>query len=175
MPKYQGELDGLCGPYAIANAFELCGVQDTRTTFEAACRSLPAGRWPRTLWEGTSFRDLKRMIRRCRDELPDAAGIRARYPFEKKPPRSNEEYWKAFDRLFDENPNICCMIIGLTRPDYHWIVASRDSQKRIVFSDTDPHKPFARKNRASLFAGSKNGNPNKWLIERSELILLEVA
>lgn len=175
MPRYQGELDGLCGPYAVANAFELCGVEDTQRAFELACASLPARRWPKTLWEGTTFNDLKRMIRHCRNELEDAAHIRASYPFEKKVPRTNDEYWKAFDGLFQAKPNICCMIIGLTRPSAHWIVASRDSQKRIVFSDTDPHNPFQRKNRSSLFAGSRNGNPNKWIIDRSELIILEVT
>ena len=47
MPSFQGELDGLCGPYAIVNAFEECGLADDgEAIFKACCKALSAARWP---------------------------------------------------------------------------------------------------------------------------------
>ena len=173
MPSHQGALDGLCGPYAVVNAFQLCGMSDGASIFETACGSLPAKRWPAVLWQGTTFRDVKRMIRYCQEAVPGTDAIRTRYPFERNPPTTPQQYWDEFDDLFENAPSIRCMIVGLTRPSLHWIVASRDTHKRVVFTDTDPHKPFQRKNRSSLHPGSRNGNPSKWIIDRSELILFE--
>lgn len=174
MPNYQGQLDGLCGPYAIVNAFEHCGIEKPEELFKAACLALAHRRWPKVLWEGTTFGDLKRMIKSCRSVCADAAEVKTSYPFDRDTPKSNAEYWKRFDKLFKERPKVRCMILGMTRPSMHWIVAFREGGTRVSFVDADPHKPFQRKNRTMLHAGSRNGNPQKWIIDRGELILFEV-
>ena len=46
---YQGHYDGLCGMYAIANAFMECGVKDGEEVFHTACTMLAQKRWPKTL------------------------------------------------------------------------------------------------------------------------------
>lgn len=171
MPNHQGKLDGLCGPYAIVNAFEHCCVKRPEQVFEVACSALAKSRWPNVLWEGTSFSDLKRMIKRCRDKVEGASVIQTRYPFEKHPPPNNKVYWTRFNKLFDDESNIRCAILGLWRPSEHWIVASRNTKGRLSFTDTNPYKPFQIKNCSSLHAGRRHGNPNKWVIERSDLIL----
>ncbi|WP_210165227.1 hypothetical protein, partial [Agrobacterium tumefaciens] len=61
-------------------------------------------------------------------------------------------------------------------PLSHWIVAYREGKgTRITFVDTDPNKPYQRKNRSMLHPGVRNGHPKKWIIEKSELILFEVG
>lgn len=174
MPEYQGRLDGLCGPYAVVNAFAHCGIAEPEAIFEAACRALAPRRWPKVLWDGTSFGDLKRMIKLCRESIENASSVKTSYPFSRSTPKSNDGYWTRLDQLFSSRPNARCMILGLTRPSLHWIVAYRESPTRISFIDTDPHNPFQRKNRTMLHAGSRNGHPKKWIIDRSELILFEV-
>lgn len=174
MPNYQGQLDGLCGPYAIVNAFEHCGIERSDEIFQAACAALATRRWPKVLWEGTTIGDLKRMVKHCRESVSGAASIKTSYPFSRNPPNSNQSYWEHFDQLFVDRPNARCMILGLTRPSYHWIVAHRESGTRVSFADTDPRKPFQRKNRSMIHAGSRNGHPKKWIVDRSELILFEV-
>lgn len=77
---YQGYYDGLCGMYAIANAFMECGVKDGEEVFHTACSVLAQKRWPKTVWEGTKFGDMKRMISGCCEELA-IEGLRVRYPF----------------------------------------------------------------------------------------------
>ena len=167
MPCYQGELDGLCGPYAIANAFEECGYHNMHElVFQTACCAASGRRWPSLLWEGTSFGDLQRMIRRALDHHA-AGGLAVRYPFLRNTPATNREYWRRFDEVF-ENEGVLCGIVGLSQPSNHWIVISRDGS-RLWFTDSTPSYPYQRKNRASIFAGERRRRPTQWLVERSEL------
>lgn len=172
MPSYQGELDGLCGPYAIANAFELCGCcTGNEKVFKLACQAFAQRRWPEILWEGTSFHDMQRMIKACIDNVKFAQSyeLDVSYPFMKIVPNTNSEYWDRFDEIFDDKA-VQCGIIGITLPSAHWIVASRDGS-RIEFTDSTAHKSMLRKNRASLYAGERRQKPNQWLIDRKEFIV----
>ena len=172
MAFYQGCLDGLCGEYSIANAFIQCGFQD-EDYFQTACRAVARRRWPEVLWEGTTFGDMKRMIRRCllvHDELADVA---VSYPFSRRPPDTNDAYWERFDRIFAD-PDVRSAIVGLEKPDPHWIVVLRDGQ-RLLFVDSNPFRPRVRKNRKSLHAGERRRSKNQWLINRSELIAFRSA
>jgi hypothetical protein len=175
MPKHQGELDGLCGPYAIANALEHCGLEDcsAEDVFQSACSALGRTRWPGVLWRGATFADLQRMIKRVQRQLPGMDRVAITYPFMKNPPGSNDAYWKRFDALFDEEGvGDRCAIIGITRPTNHWIVASKDGQ-RIQLTDCVHGASNRRKNRSSLYAGARCPDPNRWLIDRRELVLIE--
>lgn len=169
MPKYQGEYDGLCGPYAIVNAFEHCQYPNTELIFKTACSAFPKSRWPDLLWKGTTFEDMKKMLNTCKKELQFSPEIIVGYPFEKSTPQTNKEYWLRFDELF-ENESVKCAIIGQTKPSLHWIVASRSTQNRIIFSDSTVNQPFIQKNRSSIHAGKTRRNLKQWLIDRRELI-----
>jgi hypothetical protein len=170
MPSYQGSLDGLCGPYAVANALEQCGLADDHEAlFRLACSAPALTRWPNVLWLGTSFADLQRMIKACLDSEANTVGLEARYPFWRDPPESNAAYWARFDSIF-EDEKVVCGIIGITRPMMHWIVVSRDG-RRLLFTDCSPSQPYQRKNRSSLFAGQRARKPNQWLIDRRELVV----
>ena len=175
MPKHQGELDGLCGPYAIANALEHLRLDDCRpeAVFQSACSALSRKRWPGVLWKGATFADLQKMIKRCQRDIPGMARVSFTYPFMKHPPANNDSYWKRFDALFEEEtPGVRCAIIGVTRPSNHWIVASRDGS-RIQLIDCVHGASNRRKNRKSFYAGKRCADPNKWLIDRQELVLIE--
>lgn len=174
MPSFQGELDGLCGPYAIVNAFEECGLADDgEAIFKACCKALSAARWPALMWEGTSFGDLQRMIRACLDDPDIATHVEVSYPFSRDPPTTNDDYWWRFDEVFSDETAVCA-IIGITQPRLHWIVAGWDGG-RVIFFDSDARTPRHRKNRASLFAGKRREKPHQWLIERHELIVFRNA
>ena len=167
-PSYQGELDGLCGPYAIANAFEECGYPQKEATFKLACEALSKQRWPKVLWEGTTFGDMQRMIKAC---IKNIDHIKVGYPFMHSVLQSNDEYWNKFDFIFsDDNPSAMCAIIGLTKPSEHWIVVTR-SGTRIDFTDSTAGQPYLRKNRSSIIAGLRRRKSRQWLIDRKELII----
>jgi hypothetical protein len=176
MPKYQGELDGLCGPYAIANALEACGLKGHyEAMFQTACEALARSRWPALLWDGTGYGDLQRMIRACLSSPHNSKAVTVSYPFQHKPPSTNRDYWTQFDALFAE-PAVRCAIIGLTQPRAHWVVVTRDSGDggRLRFTDSDARNPGPRKNRTSLFAGERRQRPTQWLIDRKELAVFSV-
>jgi hypothetical protein len=165
-PSYQGEFDGLCGPYAIANALEECCYTDKETIFKLACEALSKRRWPAVLWSGTTFRDMQRMIRAC---LQNINHIQVRYPFMHSIPESNDIYWEKFDTIFNDQ-SAMCGIIGVTKPAVHWIVVSRNGN-RIDFKDSRAGEPYLRKNRSSLIAGLRRKKTSQWLINRKELIV----
>lgn len=170
MPAYQGALDGLCGPYAIVNALELCGLgKDRDTLFQAACSISPSLGWPTPVWLGTSYSDLKRMVRACLSSPANRHGISARYPLTKAAPPTNSRYWERFDEAFSD-PRAICGIIGVRQPNQHWVVVLPDGG-RIAFVDSCAERPTYRKNRAALFAGFRRPKPSQWLLDRRELII----
>lgn len=171
MPSYQGELDGLCGPYAIINALELCGLGRERDElFRAACSISPTFSWPSPVWLGTSYIDLKRMVRACLSSPANRVGISARYPLTRDAPSTNAAYWERFDAAFSD-PRAVCGIVGLRKPHQHWLVALPDGG-RVAFIDSCAERPVYRKNRASLFAGLRRAKASQWLLDRRELIVL---
>lgn len=170
-PKHQGELDGLCGPYAIANAISfLAGEDRFNEIFQEACRGLASSRWPQTIWEGTTFGDLKKMISRCKKNIEDLSCFKFSYPFLRKTPKTNSDYWLKFDDILNREPKQCA-IIGITRPSMHWIVVSSSGEK-IKFRDSTATSRMYSKPRTSLYAGERNSDKEKWMIDRQELILI---
>ncbi|WP_374660424.1 hypothetical protein [Phenylobacterium sp.] len=170
MPSYQGELDGLCGAYAIANALEQCGLgKHHETFFQIACAAA-SERGPQHIWEGTSFSILRRMLAACLRSPSNRAGIRASYPFYRETPPSNAAYWERFDKQF-ENDRALCGIVGLIKPTPHWLVIAPDG-RRLIFTNSDPSGLYQRKNRAAVFAGTRRKRPGQWLLDRRELVVL---
>lgn len=170
MPAYQGQLDGLCGQYAIANAFELCGLRSNRQAiFEAACSVAPELKWPVALWKGTTFTDLRRMVRQCVRHPANTTGVEAHFPFLKSAPISDAAFWRGFDDAFSD-PRSVCAIVGLSSPYNHWIVAVPDGG-RIAFVDSAAERNFFRKNRASLYAGHRPRSPSQWVLDRQAVAI----
>ena len=174
MPAYQGEYDGLCGMYAIANAYAVCDYKEDfcAELFQVACGALPQRRWPSVLWKGTDFADMKKMVRACRryekDKSSDSTLVSDAF-FNGTPP-SNEAYWRRFDEIF-RNENVRCGIVGRTEPSPHWIVIDRDTIRRVWFSDSDVNRPEFRKNVASLYAGQRRRSQTQWRLCREELLV----
>jgi len=177
MVKYQGELDSLCGIYAICNAIEYLGIKGEHDKlFKIICESFHIKRYPSLLCEGTYFGELKRAISKCKKELPELSQIKVSYPFwfRKNIPKNNERYWKYFDNLFDKLPTERrCAIIGLTKPSDHWIVVTKERYKKnIHFIGFDKKAPYKAKRRSSLHAGERHSR-KELVIDRKELIFFE--
>ena len=173
---YQGNLDGLCGPYAIVNAFDRCGLNEDwlgQDLFNIACLAVDG--WPEVLWAGTDFSQMKTMLKACRKSLNKAykkAGydfhVKLEYPFEGKgKPRSNGEYWKRFDRIFS-NSDIICGILGVEDPHEHWIAFENKKHKLVVF-DSDAEGDTRRIRKKDIYAG--NCVRRRWLVSRKELVV----
>lgn len=179
MPFYQGTLDGLCGLYALVNAYEACGIEEEETlklVFKLACDTLPRRRWPDVLWDGTSFQEMKKMICRCEEAMGNGGDspIIAEFPFEGNDPGSNDQYWAYFDRAFSYE-DVVCGIVGLEKPSNHWIVIERGSKKHIWFTDSDGDDDLVyRMNVSSLHAGPRRRDKTQWRLNREELIIFKL-
>ncbi len=170
-PKQQGNLDGLCGIYAIVNALGLQGLKDADSIFQTCCSALVESRWPAVLWKGTTLRDLEVMLKSCREEFA-MDHISVRYPFHREQPASNEEFWTEFDELFAEKPKTTCAIIGLEAPYLHWLVAKRKG-KDLIFIDSDSIHPRRTVSRSDIYAGGRRTNDETYRLNRKEVVLFE--
>ncbi|MDT0683084.1 hypothetical protein RM543_10335 [Roseicyclus sp. F158] len=170
--KQQGELDGLCGMYAIVNALRKMGVSREDEVFQTCCEALCSSRWPDTLWEGTTLRDIEVMLKGCRAaDIKGVERITVSYPFRRTEPKSNKEFWDSFYELFQENRANKCAILGLAEPSLHWLVANPNGSG-IRFTDSGVRKPVTVPQNM-IYAGSRRSGKETHRIERKEVILFE--
>ena len=174
---YQGSLDGLCGPYAIVNAYHQCDIEEDwlgEDIFAIACMAIRG--WPQVLWEGTSFEQMIKMLKACQNSLKSAyeeAGckypIEVKYPFRNNEPGSNKEYWKRFDEEFFRDSAICG-IIGMEVPSEHWFAFDISVKTLSVFDSTHPSDRRMRRVRIKeIHAGVYQ--MKSFVINRRELIM----
>jgi len=137
---WQGTLDGLCGPYAIVNAYDLCDIEEDwlgQDIFKFACSAI--GNWPDVLWEGTTFKHMRTMLKACQKVLKSAYReadcaypIRIEYPFRTNPPRSGKKFRKRLHRVFCRD-DVICGIVGMEEPAAHWFSFVKLERTVIVF------------------------------------------
>lgn len=184
---YQGSADGLCGMYAIVNALTMaCGIEDypkasrrksedtdqvSWRILQRACLALPKEKWPEFLWNGTNFAQLKTMINACVEPVA-ADGVYVEYPFDKKEPRTIEDFWNRMSEFW-EDENIRCAIIGINNPFPHWTAIGLEG-RRVYVLDSTAGETMTRMNIASLSARASEAQDRerkKWNIDRQEVAL----
>ena len=178
---YQGSLDGLCGPYAIVNAYRQCDIEEKwlgKDIFAISCLAIEG--WPQILWDGTSFRDMRKMLKSCRNALQSAYEeadceypIKVTYPFWKKPPRTNKEYWKRLDEIFCRN-DVLCGIIGMEHPSEHWFAFDKKAKTLTAFDSTH-HTDGGMRRIAIKDIHAGVHEKKKYVVNRRELIVFRSA
>lgn len=174
---YQGTLDGLCGPYAIVNAYHQCDIEENwlgQDIFNIACLAIKG--WPHVLWEGTSFGQMVKMIKARQKALESAYKeggthfpIEIRYPFYRNEPDTDKEYWRIFEEIFSCN-DVVCGIVGMECPSEHWFAFSKRERTLSVHDSSRPSDGGTRRIRLEdIHAGVYQ--MNKFVISRQELIV----
>jgi hypothetical protein len=171
MAFYQGELDGLCGMYAIVNAIQLCdSTVDVNEIFQLTCQGLAQSRWPAVLWEGTSLPQLQRMAKNVTRQYPQ---FTVKYPFSKKAPSNPQAFWDEFDRIF-ENETAKCAIVRVAEtlgaPMHHWTVIHPNGQK-IQNTDSTANAQHASKLRKSFHPGERRKSTRQTLVIKEDLMV----
>jgi hypothetical protein len=169
MPRYQGQLDGLCGQYAIVNAMTALRDVEAKHVFETACHAIARSRWPHVVWEGTEIGDMKRMIRRCLEQMPALDGVEVAYPFLRRQPSSSEHFWGEFYEMFEQR-RARYAILGLSRPRDHWM-GVKPKGGRLMFIDSDPHKAKILKSPAQVHMGKRRTDRRQWRAPPTHLIV----
>jgi hypothetical protein len=177
----QGTLDGMCGQYALINAFTACGAFKTYIAQQAMLKALnaalPKNTWPAAVLAGTSFDDLRVMIRRAQ-RARRVYGFKIAYPFdaEYRPKRLESEYLAQLLSLLPTAEDGCA-IIAVQRPDDgwidHWIVVRRRGH---AFQFIDSVKQHGRttiiKKQSGLRVGRHSGNDTRWhILARRQVIV----
>ena len=173
----QGPLDGLCVPYAIVNAYHQCEIDVDwlgQDIFNIACSAISG--WPDTLWEGTTFPQMRTMLRACQKALKAAYEgadchypIDVDYPFWKNEPRSNSVYWDRFEEIFSEKGALCG-IVGMEKPNAHWFAFRKRDRTLITYNMTDSSRGGMQKIKIKdVWAGVYR--KKEYVINRKELIV----
>ena len=142
---WQGSLDGLCGPYAIVNAYHLCGIDEDwlgKDIFKITYSAIDD--WPKTLWKGTTFEQMRTMLKVSQKALKKAYKeadceypIEIEYPFRRNPPSSGKQLRKRLHQIFSRN-EVICGIVGMEKPAAHWFSFVKHKEALIVFDSSPP-------------------------------------
>lgn len=142
----QGQLDSLCGVYAIINSSKaMCDQHGVRLT-RAECRTLfvkvcgvlaDDGKLAEALTEGTTIRTFQRMTRAAHDWLENDRGVsfQSRRAFGAAPAGLDDywsrllEHWTAF------GPG--SVLVGMSGQHDHWSCIRSMSERAINLMDSD--------------------------------------
>jgi hypothetical protein len=132
-PLQQGDLDGLCGAYAIVNAVTHL-LHDRGFTrpeanrlFRSLCRTLHRRqKMPQAVWRGTYIEDIDAMLRTVQRHVRESFGLRLRIarPFAGVAVRRKDKFFKVLSGSFEATEGRKVAIIGLDKPGFHWTIAA---------------------------------------------------
>jgi hypothetical protein len=165
-PFEQGDLDGLCGVYAVVNAARLAAHPHRRLR-AAECRGLFAalleeladeGRLRGFVAAGLGNRVLARLLRRAGRWLRKRHGLAL-------------EVRRPFSKADEPDPDACLRALAehLARPgtaaivgsDEHWTVVRAVTPRRLLLADNDGRRHFAT---ATVSAAAGTGSASRpWL------------
>jgi hypothetical protein len=182
-PYLQGQIDGLCGHYAIINTFQ-CLFPGTFTDDDAwelmtiLCGSI-AGKFPAVIWKGAGVEDTVAMFKAAENYAAATRHLKGRIfvtrPFARRKIDRVQDFWAAVGAWLDGTPNEGRRVafIGIGYPDNHWTVVTRKSERSVTFFDSWELKRLAlRQFTISDDVAKANGGMHKldtrqtFLIER---------
>jgi hypothetical protein len=137
-PVSQGDLDGFCGLYSIINALTLLFPSSMNSDardkiFYVIARSLPAIRWPAVLWDGTTAKDVGKMLDAARSAMKHT--FQWERPFDKHLKIANFEEFRHELKIRIEGDDAFA-IMGISKPWEHWSCAHRVLEHEIKMTDS---------------------------------------
>lgn len=188
-PKMQGNLDGLCGMYAVVNmAIKICprvltakaprGVADvpqTQELFRTLCNTLSKEKnqeMADLLVDGVDFDILGRLIEAASKFLGEHHGLRIKHEkaFGKNGAGLDEFWTKMVDHISDQEGR--SIILGLDGQHSHWTCVGSITDKQISLVDSDGLK---RLNRKSCTTAEKGRKDRKNIVCPQETYLISVV
>jgi hypothetical protein len=167
----QGDLDGLCGVYAIVNALRyVLQMRDEqcRTLFGKLIKALEQDcvHLYKPLLQGMYFSQLKRLV-----VVAGQGSIQGwKLPFQAYPLRRKQDQrtlprlWAALD---EEVRSTCVAIIGITGATDHWCVVYRVTPKTLWLLDSDGWT-YMRRSRCTV-----RSSRARYCLEASEILLIK--
>lgn len=186
-PWQQGELDGLCGLYAIINAMKLLAISRGHEFSDAAGASLfrkmikslhDRNKLPNALWDGTSIVHVRDFLDTAKNFMRRQYGLELVYrPLVKKGEITRKDVlWRFLDSVlrgdgmyqFDlESQHKRVALVGMGHPLPHWTLAYRVTKSSIKLVDSG--------SRVTLKYGQctvGESQPNRWMIEPEHTLII---
>lgn len=175
MPYAQGELDGLCGVYAIVNAVEATVAGWNKTDAEGLFRHLTSylqRQRHAAMTDGIGLRDLCQLIDRADKHLNREYGLRMRRRIAFATRTSLSCYWQRLGRHLEGEG--CSVIAGLDGIYRHWTCIRAVRPRELVVSDSGRY-PIQRLYRAYCTTGRQGRRKRHQLSPmQSVLLMIEV-
>jgi len=183
-PYLQGQVDGLCGFYAIINAFQ-CLFPSSFTDDDAwelmtiLCGAI-SHKFPAVIWKGAGVEDTVALFRAAERYAAKTRHLKGRIvvtrPFARRKIERVQDFWSEIGAWLEAGGppkanRLAC--IGIGYPDNHWTLVTRKSAKSVTFFDSWELKRLAlRQFTISQDVAKQNGGMHKldtrqtFLIER---------
>jgi hypothetical protein len=148
-PLQQGDLDGLCGAYALVNAVTRLlhnkgfHRDDANRLFQRLCRTLHRRqRMPQAVWRGTHIDDIDGMLRTVRRFVREnfAVTLVVSRPFDQGVPRKKDRFFRVLSKSFNSIDERKVAVIGLDRPGFHWTIATEVTERSFRLYDSGRSK-----------------------------------
>jgi hypothetical protein len=186
-PYLQGQVDGLCGLYAIINAFQWLFPasftdDDAWELMTVLCAAI-AHKFPAVIWKGAGVEDTVTLFKAAESYAAKSRHLKGRIvvtrPFARRKIDRVQDFWAEIGAWLDAAPQgqgkrLAC--IGIGYPDNHWTVVTKKSEKSVTFFDSWELKRLAlRQFTISQDVAKANGGMHKldtrqtFLIERRPL------
>ena len=146
-PLRQGQLDALCGVYALLNASRLAAPtalppRVCKLLFREGINWLYGKKaFPGALYDGLSIGKLMGMHKAVfQIRLP---ALRLKRPFIRRPPANSKEFWSRLEAYTQQVG--CGVIVGLeSRSWSHWSVVTEITLTKVILFDSDGRAYFLR-------------------------------
>jgi hypothetical protein len=183
-PYLQGQIDGLCGLYAIINAFQYLFPasftdDDAWELMTILCGAI-AHKFPAVIWKGAGVEDTVALFKAAEKYAAATRHLKGRIvvtrPFARRKIDRVQDFWAEIGDWLDANPrahNTRLACIGIGYPDNHWTLVAKKNEKSVTFFDSWELKRLAlRQFTVSHAVAKTNGGMHKldtrqtFLIER---------
>jgi hypothetical protein len=182
-PYLQGHIDGLCGFYAIINAFQ-CLFPATFTEDDAwelmvaLCEAI-SHKFPAVIWKGAGVEDTVALFKAAEDyarKTKHLGGtLRVTRPFARHKIERMQDFWEEIAAFLEEGERDKIRrvaFIGIGHPDNHWTVVTRVTPRSVTFFDSWELKRLAlRQFTVSRDVAKANGGMHK--LDTRQTFLME--
>jgi hypothetical protein len=148
-PLQQGDLDGLCGAYALVNAVTRLlhnkgfDRDHANRLFQRLCHTLHRRqRMPEAVWRGTHIDDIDGMLRTVRRFVRAnfTVNLVVTRPFDHGIPRKKDTFFRVLSESFNSISERKVAVIGLDRPGFHWTIATEVTGRSFRLYDSGRSK-----------------------------------
>ena len=152
-PYSQGDLDGLCGVYAIINAIKLISkrksLKEWQKLFLNTIRAqLKSKKSAKFLVNGITIDDLAKLLRKAIKANP---GVTFKRPFKNLERIDLSDFWSDLQNFLNNSHNHrCAIIVYSTKTSSHWTVVQGISPNRLKLHDSIHSRFINRKTCTTL-------------------------